>query len=282
MVPAVLSRLVTGLALFCVAGCSSLYKSSPAASHQALRVMTYNIESGNGNLDRTAGSIRRAAPDLVGLQEVDVHWAERSNFVDQAAALGASLAMEVRFARIYQFPGQDSTKPMREFGVALLSRYPIVAWTNHPLMRLSTQQQNPVPAPLPGFLEARINVAGSEIRVFNTHLDYRSDPSVRAQQVREIIGFIGDSPVPTLLLGDLNAKPDAPELQPLLRKLDDTWPLSAGDGFTYPATAPVRRIDYVLASKHFLVRSASVEESLASDHRPVIVNLVLASPGDSR
>jgi endonuclease/exonuclease/phosphatase family metal-dependent hydrolase len=61
------------------------------------------------------------------------------------------------------------------------------------------------------------------IRLFNTHLDYRADPAIRQQPVTEVLGIIGASPGPTLLLGDLNAQPQAPELQPLLGKLKDVW-----------------------------------------------------------
>ena len=247
-----------------------------AGSEIPLRVMTYNIRSGNGNLAGTADAIRASAPDLVALQEVDVHWAERSNFVDQATVLGQQLRMEVRFARIYQFAGARPEDPPREFGVALLSKLPILDWSNHVISRLSTQETNPVPAPLPGFLEARVDVKGTPVRVFNTHLDYRSDPRVRQQQVAEMLAFIGDASVPTLLFGDLNAPPDAPEIQPLLERLHDAWPSSAGPGLTDPADEPRKRIDYVLTSKHFKVLSASVPVTLASDHRPVVADLVLS------
>ena len=253
-------------------GCAHL----PAAGSEIpLRVMTYNIRSGNGNLVGTADAIRATAPDLVALQEVDVHWADRSNFVDQASVLGEQVRMQVRFARIYQFAGARTQDPSREFGVALLSRFPVRDWSNHVIIRLSTQETNPVPAPLPGFLEAKIDVSGTTVRVFNTHLDYRSDPRVRQQQVSEMLAYIGDSSTPTLLFGDLNAPPDAPEIQPLLERLHDAWPASAGPGLTDPADEPRKRIDYVLVSKHFRVRSASVPATLASDHRPVVVDLVL-------
>ena len=149
----------------------------------SLRVLTYNVRSGNGDLARTAQTIRSLSPDVVGLQEVDVHWSERSGFEDQAAILAQMLGMQVRFAPIYSLPGADAAKPSRQFGVALLSRYPIVGWTNDTLARLSTQARDPVPAPAPGLLDATIDVNGTVVRVFNTHLDYRSDPRVRRQQV---------------------------------------------------------------------------------------------------
>ncbi|MGI8509096.1 MAG: endonuclease/exonuclease/phosphatase family protein [Gemmatimonadaceae bacterium] len=241
--------------------------------------MTYNIRSGNGDLAHTADAIRASAPDLVALQEVDVHWAERSGFADQASELGNRLHMQVRFARIYSLPATDQAQPPREFGVALLSRYPIRTWRNDTLTRLSTQEKEPVPTPMPGLLEATVDVHGTSVRVFNTHLDYRSDPRVRQQQVTEMLAHIGEPSVPTLVFGDMNAKPDAPELQPLFRRLHDTWPASAGAGLTYPAEVPAERIDYVLVSRQVRVRSASVPVTEASDHRPVVVDLVVDRGG---
>jgi len=249
--------------------------SRPPAPAPLLRVMTYNIQSGHGNLEATAAAIRAAAPDLVALQEVDVHWAERSSFADQATMLGERLHMAARFAHIYRIAGADSGKPPREFGVALLSRHPIIGWRNDTLTRLSTQDTNPSPAPAPGLLEATVDLHGTAIRVFNTHLDYRSDPRVRRQQVSEMLAYIGAASTPTLVFGDLNAPPDAPELAPLFARLRDAWPASAGPGFTYPADKPAKRIDYVLTSGHFRVRSANVVATEASDHRPVVVELVV-------
>src|SRR5687768_5205621 len=111
-----------------------------------VRVMTYNIQAGGGGLGKVADVIRAAAPDIVALQEVDVHWSERSTFADQAALLGKLLGMHARFALIYRIAATDSTKPPREYGLALLSKCPIQSFTNHTLTRLSTQETNPVPA----------------------------------------------------------------------------------------------------------------------------------------
>lgn len=240
-----------------------------------LRVMTYNIQAGGGNLDSIAEVIRSSGATLVALQEVDVHWDKRSGFADQATELATKLSLQVRFAPIYRLPGADANSPPREYGVALLSRYPIVAFTNHAITRLSTQGKNASPTPMPGFLEATIDVRGRRVRVFNTHLDYRGNATVRRQQVSESLEIIGDSATPILMFGDLNAVPVSPELQPLFARLRDGWPDTAADGFTYPAVRPVRRIDYVLASNHFRVIYARVPDSRASDHRPVIMDLVM-------
>ncbi|HKO16316.1 MAG TPA: endonuclease/exonuclease/phosphatase family protein, partial [Gemmatimonadaceae bacterium] len=256
-------------------------RASGADGGIPLRVMTYNIRSGNGDLAGTAAAIRAQAPDLVALQEVDVHWAERSGFADQATELGQRLGMPVRFARIYQLPAATPGAPPREFGVALLSRFPFLAFHDDTLTRLSTQDSNPVPRPMPGLLDAVVNVRGTAVRVFDTHLDYRRDPRVRMTQVAEMLARLGDLSQPTLVFGDLNAAPDAPELQPLLARLHDAWSVDTAPGFTYPADAPRERIDYVLVSPQFSVRSARVPETQASDHRPVVVELVLEARSSS-
>jgi endonuclease/exonuclease/phosphatase family metal-dependent hydrolase len=240
-----------------------------------IRVMTYNIRSGNGDLAGTAAAIREQAPDVVALQEVDVRWAERSGFADQAAELGAMLHMNVRFAPIYSLPGATPGADARQFGVALLTRFPIVSFRNDSIARLSTQEPNPTPAPAPGLLDATLDVRGVPVRALVTHLDYRKDPSVRARQVREMLVVVGDEPAPTLLFGDLNAAPGAPELRPLFARLHDAWSGSADPGFSYPADAPAERIDYVLTSRQFTVRNIRVPATVASDHRPVVADLLL-------
>ena len=262
-------------ACLALVACASAPRATPSSSPTAtLRVMTYNIHAGHGDLDRVARTIHALSPDIVGLEEVDVHWAERSGFVDQASRLAESLRMSVRFAPIYALPGATDTAPKREFGVALLSRYPIVAWENDTLTRLSTQAENPVATRMPGLLVATVDVRGTRVRVFVTHLDYRKDPSVRRTQVAEMLARIGAVDSPTLLLGDMNASPDAPELQPLFARMHDSWLTTAGPGFTYPADTPTERIDYVFVSPNAKVDTAFVATAVnASDHRPVVVDL---------
>src|SRR5687768_17535262 len=110
------------------AACTSFPQGS---REQPLRVMTYNIQYGNQELDSVIRVIVAEKPDIVGVQEVDVHWSERSRFVNQAATLAKSTGMDYRFAHIYRLPNADSSRPPREFGVGILSLHPIVAFTNH-------------------------------------------------------------------------------------------------------------------------------------------------------
>jgi endonuclease/exonuclease/phosphatase family metal-dependent hydrolase len=260
--------------LFLASACVTAGPRQPSPG-QTLRVMTYNIQAGGGDIARVGDAIKQLAPDIAALQEVDVHWSSRSSFVDQADSLAKYLGMQARFADIYDLPATDSSRSRRQFGVAVLSRFPITSFTNRSITRLSTQATNPTASLAPGFLDATIDFHGTNIRIFNTHLDYRSDPRVREQQVRDMLNIIGDSPLPTILFGDLNATPDAPALAPLLARLNDSWSASRGPGLSYPANNPEKRIDYVLTSRHFSVRDAHVPTTLASDHRPVVVDLTL-------
>lgn len=275
-----------------------------------LRVATYNIHAGAGmdnvfDLDRQTDALRALHADVIGLEEVDVHWDARSEWRDLAAELSRRLHMYVYFAPIYDLDPPSQDAPRRQYGVAILSRYRFLSVQNHDLTRLSTQDPDPVPAPAPGFPEVVVRVRGLPVHVYATHLDYRADPAVRALQVadtRRIMaedcgpqGHPGRSDSATapqgrdapadgarcpaqLLLGDFNAPHDAPELAPLWQDLTDVGPgPEAGSaGYTYPAQDPEQRIDYVTASRdRVLVRDVTVPDTLASDHRPVVADLTL-------
>ncbi|MFJ8544121.1 endonuclease/exonuclease/phosphatase family protein [Streptomyces sp. NPDC093586] len=255
--------------------------SGAGAPAVPLRVATYNIHAGAGadqvfDLDRTAEAVRALRADVIGLQEVDVHWGARSDFVDEARALAEKLDMRVYFAPIYDLDPAGEGGERRQYGVAVLSRHPVVAAENHEITRLSTQTSDPAPAPAPGFAEVTVNVRGAHAHVYVTHLDYRADPSIRAAQVADMLAVLAADRGPKILVGDFNAEPTAPELAPLWRHLRDAAP---DGGRTYPATAPVKRIDLVTVSPDITVTGAGTVATEASDHRPVVTDLELHRRG---
>ncbi|HEU5474432.1 MAG TPA: endonuclease/exonuclease/phosphatase family protein [Actinophytocola sp.] len=269
------------IALLLLTSCLVLTGTGAAQARPfaSIRVLTFNMHTGigeDGRLDlaRTAAAIRDSGADVVGLQEVDVHWAARSEFRDQAAELAALLGMRVFFAPIYDLPPLTEGAPARRYGVAVLSRFPILHTENHLITRLSTQDPEPVPLPMPGFAEAVVLARGVPVHVYVTHLDFRPDPAVRAAQVADTVRILaGDRRgARQVLLGDFNAEPAAPELTPLFAAVRDTWS-GADPGLTYPAGTPVKRIDYVTATPNLRARDRAVIDTGASDHRAVRVTL---------
>jgi endonuclease/exonuclease/phosphatase family metal-dependent hydrolase len=79
-----------------------------------------------------------------------------------------------------------------------------------------------------------------------------------------------------VLLGDLNATPDTPEIAGLTDLLVDAWVTAGvGDGFTFDAATPHARIDYVMSSGNVVARTAAVVTTDAADHLPVVADLAL-------
>jgi endonuclease/exonuclease/phosphatase family metal-dependent hydrolase len=248
-----------------------------------LRVVSYNLHTGigsDGRLDlaRSADTLRAFDADVIGLQEVDVHWGARSEWRDQARDLADALDMHVFFAPIYDLDPPAAGGPRREYGLAVLTDLPVLSTENHLLTRLSTQGTDPVPEPAPGFPEVVVSARGAIVHVYATHLDYRADPSVRAMQVEDTLEILDQDRdgAQQVLVGDFNAPPDAPELAPLWNELVDGWGASGdGAGLTYPTVDPVKRIDYVTHSHNVETLDIDVVQTNASDHLPVVADLVV-------
>ncbi len=105
-----------------------------------------------------------------------------------------------------------------------------------------------------------------------THLGLSPEERVRhANEALETLSPLRD---PVVLGGDLNDLPGGPAVRVLLQRFRDSFPtVGAEPAFTHPAEAPVRRIDYVLTSG-LSVQKATVVPLIASDHLPVVVELV--------
>jgi endonuclease/exonuclease/phosphatase family metal-dependent hydrolase len=253
------------------AGTASDAQTPPA--ERGVRVASFNIHHGVGldgllNLERIAAVVERTGADVVGLQEVDNHWSERSNFVDQARWLADRLDMHVVFGANLDLDPPVPGAPRRQYGTAILSAHKIRASTNTLLPRPLGGEQR-------GLLEAQIKVRGIPVRVFNTHLQHDSQVERLAQvdRIRQVLATADESVV---LLGDLNATPETPEIAGLTDLLVDAWlTAGVGDGFTFDAATPHTRIDYVMSSGDIVARTAAVVTTDSSDHLPVVADLAL-------
>ena len=247
--------------------------AEPSPPDRPLSVMSFNIHHGVGtdgvlNLQRIADVVETEGVDVVGLQEVDRHWSERSDFVDQAEWLARELNMHVVYGANLDLDPLEPGAPRRQFGTAILSERPIRDWENTFLPRHDDHEQR-------GLLRARINVRGVWVHVYNTHLQH-DNSAERLDQVAAIEELIGTPDESVILLGDLNATPDSPEIGELVDDLVDAWEEGgAGDGSTYPGEDPQTRIDYVMTSDDVVTRTAAVVATDASDHRPVRADVLL-------
>jgi endonuclease/exonuclease/phosphatase family metal-dependent hydrolase len=240
-----------------------------------VRVMSFNIHHGadgadNLDLERIARDIEASGSDVIGLQEVDNHWSTRSDFEDQAAWLADRLDMHYAYAaNLDRAPAEGQTE-RRQYGTAILSEYPILDSENHLLTNLEYAER---PTEQRGLLEAVINVEGNHVSFYNTHLDHQRSEQ-RQSQVKEILAVAQESELPSVLVGDLNAVPSAPEMQDIMTGFTDVFAvLGQDDAYTYPIEEPDRRIDYILTSGDIEAEAAEVIDTTSSDHLPIVADL---------
>lgn len=231
----------------------------PPAEVTRLRLATYNIhygydESWRLSLARQADTLEAAWVDVVALQEVDTGRIT-SYSVDDALWLGRRLGMHV----VYLPTIEHLT------GIALLSRYPVVEAET--ILLPSQEEQT-------GLIHARLQVGEKHVDVFATWLGL-SEPE-RARQLTAALAWLAErSPGGrACFAGDLNSLPDSPSYRRLAEAgfSDPFRTLELGDVPTDPAFAPRGRIDYVWLRALTPV-AAGAPDSLASDHRPVWVEV---------
>lgn len=111
--------------------------------------------------------------------------------------------------------------------------------------------------------------------------DWRQNFELRLAQARKLAKDVADRPRPLVLAGDLNAPETSPVIRTLLAQgLRDAFS-SAGRGYGYThghslrLHIPLLRIDHVLVSPEIGVADCFAGGREASEHRPVIADLLL-------
>ncbi|WP_225986365.1 endonuclease/exonuclease/phosphatase family protein [Rufibacter sp. LB8] len=268
-----MNRLTFLVSCFFVVLGVSACKTTTGANNQketTLRVMSYNIRHGNPpskpkfiDLDATIAVIRQQNPDLVALQEVDVH-TKRSGGVDQAKIIAEKLGMYYFFGKALDYDGGD-------YGVAILSKFPLLDAQVVALPILEGTN-----AELRALALAAVQLPnGQKIWIGSTHLDEKGNPANRLAQLDAIAKVQATLKEPFLIAGDFNATPGSESIQ----RLDALFTRTCQDcAPTFPVINSTKAIDFIAytPAARFTVKSHLViQETYASDHLPIVAELGL-------
>ena len=242
---------------------ASAANGGAAAGNDTIRVVVYNINHGEGmdsvvDLERIAALIAAYNPDLVALQEID-RVTQRTGAVDQAATLGRLTGLTPVFGEFMPYQGG-------QYGMAVLSRLPVLESTNHRL----PDGDEPRSA-----LAVRVRLpTGGELIFTGIHF-YRTDEERLAQATR-LLQVLDRDTVPVVLAGDFNSTPGSAVMVALA---DQFAIIDKGeDHLTFSSFAPVREIDFVLvrpADRFEVIEHHPLDEPVASDHRPLVATIVV-------
>lgn len=232
-------------------------------STTAVTVLSYNIHHANPpskpnviDLEAIARVIKEQQPQLVALQELDVHTKRSGITLHEAEELGRLTGMHAWFFKTIDYDGG-------EYGIGILSKYPLGATKGYHLPTVGGEPR--------GLATAEIELPGHKKILFAcTHLDAQRNDTNRILQINAILGILKKEPLPVIIAGDFNAMPASP----VIKQLDSyfTRSCTGNCGFTIPETNPNRTIDFIAyapAAAFEVTKHEVIPEQYASDHRPV-------------
>ena len=235
-----------------------------AQAQNTLKLMSYNIKNANGmdnvcNFQRIANVINNTSPDVVAIQEVD-SMTNRSGQKYVLGEIAERTQMHGYFAPAIDYDGG-------KYGIGLL--------TKQVPLRLQS-------LPLPGREEARTLILAefADYIYCCTHMSLTEEDRMKSLEL--VKAFTSSSTKPLFLAGDMNAEPESGFIKELQK---DFQILSNPKQHTFPSPDPKETIDYIATlkqnAKGFAVISAKViNEPMASDHRPILVELRTVEKAD--
>lgn len=285
-----MKRLFALLAALLLAACAHVPAEQPGSAD--IRAMTFNIrldlESDGTNAwpyrkEMVAAMIRRAAPDLLGTQEVLLHQKQYlETALPEYAFVGVGRDDGAQAGEFSPLAWRRDRFAMVDSGTFWLSPTPEVAGSkgwDAALPRIAT------------WAVLRDRRTGRTIRVLNTHFDHIGTVA-RANAARMIVEWVAEGEAPAIVMGDFNVTPGSEPYRVLADTahsgLSDTRTISrtppygpAGTftGFDIMAAADAP-IDHIFVTDGFAVdRYAVVTQHwggrLPSDHYPVVADVEL-------
>ena len=228
--------------------------ASPPVEDNTIRVLTYNIQQGYSDdgqksFDEQIEVIRNAQPDLVGLQESDTNRIASGNN-DLVRYFADRLGM-------HSYYGPKTVAGT--FGVALLSRYPIVDPRTFYMYSQGEQTAT---------IHAQVLTGGKALHILVTHLG-NGGPILQQENILAETAGLENA----ILMGDFNFRPDTEQYALTRQYFDDAWLLRWPSGVDDGGLNPVDRIDHVFVSPGLVVTEAEYILSPASDHPAVVVEV---------
>jgi endonuclease/exonuclease/phosphatase family metal-dependent hydrolase len=239
-----------------------------------ITIMTYNIHFGVGmddklDLERLAQNILTENPDIIGLQEV-----ENGRFTSQGVDMSLWLATRLNMYYRY-YPAVSESA----FGVALLSKYPILESNTYDLTSIQLERV---------LLHCKVQINLSfNLNVFVTHIGL--DNENQTKQIEEILQITNPITDAKVLMGDFNMWENDSNIEWIKQTFNDTWrdynPLSNEGSFpSYPVARTYNRIDYIFATNITSILDSHIVSDMlpsihepwefGSDHLPVVSTLI--------
>jgi endonuclease/exonuclease/phosphatase family metal-dependent hydrolase len=222
-----------------------------------VRLLSYNVRSLRDDKVAVAAVIRACNADVVCIQEAPRFFRWRHKCAELARESGMFVVTGGRVA--------GAMLLLARVGVDIDASYNVL------LEKTPDLHQR-------GLAVGVVRVNGERYAVASMHLSLQDEE--RTRQIPEVIGHmerLADG-APIALAGDVNETPDRPRWQALAQRFTDSFTVAPfGEGNTFSAAAPYKRIDGIFVDPGVTVVSCGVPDvpgiAQASDHCPVIADL---------
>lgn len=244
----------------------------------SLRILSYNTGQDLPDYAHVDNLVRESNADIVVLQEIT------KDYIDEYWS---------GLLETYPYQVYGPLEGEKQVGMGILSRYPITEVDNFKLADngLVFQQR------------ALVNIDDRVITLYNIHLTFpwirvRSDPvfsrlpwpvydnKVLREEVDNLLNLLRDEETPVIAAGDFNLTDQSNDYRRITNLLIDSYrDVGLGLGYTWPAdfvpvinvrpAIPLVRVDYAFHSDNIRSLTAKVLQAMGSDHKPVVVDLVL-------
>lgn len=232
-----------------------------------LKVMTYNINYGSRGAKHIVRVIQQAQPAIICLQETRGY----QTYNDPVPKLQQLL------------PGWFMARGAE---VTTFSRYPIIAQRIYKMPQPSGRVM----------LAITVRVQGQPCTIFNTHFSnaafsirhprrfsnlpnrsaWGGSAAMRWEQASVLQHATEQTSNPFIIMGDFNTPPRGLLYRRLSEHYQDAFHAAGwGTGYTFRTDLPVLRIDYIFTSRDIMARQCFVPSVAASDHRPLVADLVI-------